>query len=860
MDEEDGLRNQILKMPTLVVHHNDRTITTTQHKHVHESNLLTKPKLELEKTSWGASKIQPRLDSSDFLSKTNFTSSLSSRLTGSLGSKLTPPRATFGSPAHPASFGFSMLNGTQSFLAAETKPPLFPPPPSATGQFGNLNNKLFPSKPMLNPSAPGISFGKNSLNSSFTSNGLVNGSVFTAPPLFPKNTNITKFGQSPGFSSASQNAGLFGSAPKFGSTSSLGFGASKFGVTNPLAGMGSKFGSNSLTAPPRPRNGELSHEPVFGSREKVRMMLATKEKKTSSAFEQYAGSTSEQTSSNPFADAMRKAKNPSPRRRTDSELFEETSSSYYTESGESDDNSDVSGDLSGFTDEEVEDSKSMNELTEVKDLPEKFVPSALPTLPEENSIPEALGETPLQPWTSPVKVHKSPIKHPSPTKSTASPIPNHITDNLLESSASPQVQVKNAEVHTPEPITRSTRRTSRRSSGTPTHVSSSAPLPHMNGDISSEYKPSNEVSGHIDLEIPSLSLSIPMVLLKEAAPTNKKTRTRAPSGRTRRTLRTPNPYATPLYQPVTPGYPARTPVHPSATPSYQPPSTPAYFTPSTPYHPSATPAYNEPPTPMPILPPPTPVHMPPATPMHLPRPTSPHMPTPAVTPMHTARTPSNTLATHSLHNKYNPKLHAPTKQEMMERLGKKLKPKAKKTRNVCIGPKSFMRKVGRKVQSDTGDDMPRNKNLFYKSDLLSASSGRTDVDAAHRSRFKQNQMYLCYLRQRALDLVISLFPDLRCGGNFRKSSDDVDGLLDYITTCLENRDSSTRCMPSSSSTRKNLQVIVHSNTKACIRKLQRQICKLLKLMLPSLSLEMIEKEGINTLPKLIHKVISENIT
>ncbi|KAF6020520.1 hypothetical protein EB796_021177 [Bugula neritina] len=436
MDEEDGLRNQILKMPTLVVHHNDRTITTTQHKHVHESNLLTKPKLELEKTSWGASKIQPRLDSSDFLSKTNFTSSLSSRLTGSLGSKLTPPRATFGSPAHPASFGFSMLNGTQSFLAAETKPPLFPPPPSAMGQFGNLNNKLFPSKPMLNSSAPGISFGKNSLNSSFTSNGLVNGSVFTAPPLFPKNTNITKFGQSPGFSSASQNAGLFGSAPKFGSTSSLGFGASKFGVTNPLAGMGSKFGSNSLTAPPRPRNGELSHEPVFGSREKVRMMLATKEKKTSSAFEQYAGSTSEQTSSNPFADAMRKAKNPSPRRRTDSELFEETSSSYYTESGESDDNSDVSGDLSGFTDEEVEDSKSMNELTEVKDLPEKFVPSALPTLPEENSIPEALGETPLQPWTSPVKVHKSPIKHPSPTKSTASPIPNHITDNLLESSAS----------------------------------------------------------------------------------------------------------------------------------------------------------------------------------------------------------------------------------------------------------------------------------------------------------------------------------------------------------------------------------------------------------------------------------------
>ena len=928
MDEEDILRNgnQLLKMPTLVVRHNEQTITTTQHRLNHESSLLMKPRLELEQTQWGASKIQPRLDSSDFLSKTNFANSLnlSSKLVNpSFGSKLTPPSGTFGSPSHSGSFSSGMLNGngSTSMPGSELKPAAFMSPPQSSPNLLANTSSMFNSKPGLltNPTIGGFSTSSNAfpskpVGSGFMANGPLNGTVpvFKAP-LFQSNTGTSMFGQTSGFGSKTQSS-LFGSAPtssfgnkasSFGSKPSTfgskpstfgnkpstfgnkpsSFGVNKFGMSAPLSSMVSAGSFQPM--PSRSRNGELNHEPVFGSREKVRNTVATKEEKEkpSTAFEQYAGSSGA-TSSNPFAEAMRKAKNPSPRRLDSDDVFDESSSSYYTESetGESED-------VSGFTDEDEDVS-----------LGEESV-AAHPVISDDTvSIPGEVGSTPLQPWPSSLKSPiKSPLKSPkpimSPAKSLASPKFSQVDEKWSSSwyeassepvqstNTSPARSRKPSKANTPsvpstpsapgsptaslQPISpptitrskkdkklkeitespavhRSPRRGRRRSSTksiiSPEHIPSKTPVhaspaQQPNGDIGTLDRPSpTEVCGHIDLDMPSLSLSIPKVLLDQA--TGEKKKSKARTRPRRASARTPNPYAaTPIYPAATPAYEFQTPAHPPATPNYAP-QTPAYFAPQTPAYssntPSATPQYH---TQGSILPPPTPTHIPPpATPAPAPAPPAPLAP--------------------SAPNRYNPRIHAPTKEQMMAKFNKKIK-KPKKAR---IGPKSFLQKRGVKVRSDSEDDAFDEKTMFHRSELVPFLSGRTDRFAPYRSRFKQNQKFLCYLRRRACDLILCLFPDLRFGGSFTADSDDVDGLIDKIIVCLENQDSSSRCMRSMTSSRKELEVRLCRAEKPAVRQLQQKLCKLLRLMLPSLSLQMVEDKGIKTLPALIHHVITENIT
>lgn len=958
MDEEDLLRNgnQLLKMPTLVVRQNEHTITTTQHRINHDSGLLMKPKLELEnKPLWGGSKLQPRMDSSDFLSKTSFASSLSSKLSsngGGFGSKLTPPSGTFSSPSHSGSFTSGMLNGNALNLSnTDIKPGTFQQALSAVPPYSSPNvlpysaTTMSNSKPsMLNHcTSSSMAFSaKPSLSGGFLQNRPLNGSsVFKTPALFNKAVSMVKFGAQTGFgqptgfgNKSSQAAGLFGSSAtlSFGqkphSPGSVSFGVKKFGMQPSL--LNKMFGGSSVSM--QSRNGELL-QPVFGTKEKVRNMVATKDEKEkqASAFEQYAGSTGE-TTSNPFADAMRKAKNPSPKHRTDSDILDETSSSYYSET----DDSDESGELSGFTDEEITGVPSVDEGLEISDIspplssavasavesefthnvvPHYLVnhtPKHLALSEDEHSIPGEIGSTPLQPWTSPfVHPYKSPLKHIlSPRKSHASPtlnhtnsevpgvadpplwqetpLPNNIEEEHVSSSAnrknkrtkvssrtpsvpsSPTITSLDQQIASPpyskrskicdinsdnivESLAPRTRRRGSRSSSiiSPVHPpgkplnhvgsASTTATPQHNGDIIMESKPLNEVSGHIDLDTPAMSLSIPMLLLKQATPQTpaqkKKTKTRAPSGRTRRSsLRTPNPYAsTPAYTPATPAYPTQTPaqspVHPSATPSYA--QTPApYMVPPTPSYPPV---------------PPTPVHPSQAT-MH----SSPAPPAPPA--------PSHPPALQNTTNTYNPKLHAPTKQEMMERMmkNKVLVPPVKKSKKTRLGPKCFKKRVGLKILSDSESEKPIDKSLFRKSEFLPTQSARTERFAPYQARFKQDQLYLCYLRRRALDLIVSLFPNIRCGGTLSEETDDVEGLIDYLITCLENQDGPLRCMDSLHSAREELEVRLCPASKIIIRRLQCKLCKLLKLMLPSLSLQMIDNEGIQTLPRLIHKVIMEN--
>ena len=864
MDEEDVLRNgnQLLKMPTLVVRQNDQTITTTQHRLNHDSGLLMKPKLELEQTQWGASKIQPRLDSSDFISKTHFANS--TKFTG--GSKLTPPSATFGSPSHPGSFSSGLLNGNLSWNSTDLKSGILctPPHPSqslshshpGTSTSFSAQQNLFANSTIGFASSNGTTFNSQRLTSGIPfMSGLmqstnINGSVFKAPRLLQSNAG--SFGSYSGFASKPQT-GLFGSISHSGfGQKAPSFGTSKFGM--PVTSLSSIVASVAFQPKqPRVRNGDMNDEPVFGSREKVRNTVITKEEKLkpASAFEQYAGVAGAATS-NPFADAMRKAKNPSPKQVNSDDLFDEYSSSYYSETDSEESEESIT------TDEEDED-VSLGEETD----------SVFPA-DDAVSVPGEIGSTPSQSWLSPIPLTKSPLKQlASPTKSLTSPqLNNHGISTLSE---------HNHEAHSPKPSSQKIhtnelqsqpassnssvvgspamssileaslsdsgiglkktslsvsaktvlppRRDSLRSPDRGPNKSHASPSKNQpNGDIG---LPSLQVSGHIDLEKPALSLSIPKALLTKPSKTRRPPR--------RNSARTPNPYmSTPSYR-TTKSY--NKPQQPSDSPNYAPP-TPAYFTPATPMHRPATPPYHGQAS---LLPPATPIHAPP-TPVHAPA-TPLHIPT----PVHTS-----TLASAPVmpSNKYNPRIHAPTKEQMM----RKRKPKTR------IGPKSFLLKRGLIVKNDSVEEHLDNAHVFKKSELLSTTSGRTDPFAPHQSRFRQNQKYLCYLRRRACDLIVSLFPDLRYGGNFSCESEDVDGLIEYIIICLENQDPSTRCMPSKSSARKELEVSLCRASKATIRTLERKLCKLLKLMLPSINLDMLETEGIKTLPALIHKVITENVT
>jgi len=171
-----------------------------------------------------------------------------------------------------------------------------------------------------------------------------------------------------------------------------------------------------------------------------------------------------------------------------------------------------------------------------------------------------------------------------------------------------------------------------------------------------------------------------------------------------------------------------------------------------------------------------------------------------------------------------------------------------------IGPKSFLRRVNRLREDSDADEA----DMFYREELRSISSGRTDLHAPYQSRFRENQKYLCYLRQRALDLMITVFPDIRIGGNFCAATDDVEGLLDYVTIALQGKDNSARCMPSRPSKRTVAHVVLGAASKYTIRTLQRKIVRLIRLILPSVTLGNLEHQNISTLPQLIHRVIKEN--
>lgn len=939
MDEEDLLRNgsAILKMPTLVIRHNDSTITTTQPKINLDSGLLMKPRLEFGHTmQWGSSKTQPSLDSTDFLSKTNFAKPSAFGHAGGLSNILAHAKATFGSPSHtPGSFSPHPSGGLGAMKLEPPKPAL----PTSSNFMTNSTTTLFNTKPATNNNFPTFqsnssAFGSKQLGSSWPSaSGNLNGSVFKTPhfpakstfghsstfgtqtkpsgfgssapafgqqPYVPPKSVASTFGQ-PTFVPPKPPAPSFGAAPNrtFGKSTAPKFGSTSFGNSGSLS-INRPFTATS-SIPPTQRNGEVSQEPVFGSKIKIRRMLATKEsqQKKKAAFEQYAGPADTKLSSNPFADAMQRAKNPVPLR-TDSDVMEEsTGSSDYSEEYDSE-----MSDVSGFTDEEPQDP----------------IPEAAPvlgdTMERGPSIPYAVAMTPAQPpYASPTKLlmspvnvkplspvkAASPIKQLSPIKAVSqspermpvindvgheseevssipSPTPQAEPEPILSSpnrkpkrrsnSKTPQhipsnttSPAANHELVLSPPITKKIKRAediikeiespkvpSKRASRqiktspeyakktTPNHVS---PAHKANGDMPREvHKPSNEVGSHLDLDSPSMCLSIPRALLKQATgnKVKKAPKVRKPSGRPprRQSARTPNypSFPTPSQVPPTPAYPTApsTPEHPSATPAYTVPATPAYR-PETPMYAPPTPAY----------PSQTPSHPSSAAPKHMQKPVP---------------------VTHDR------RIHAPTKAEMMEKMMKKQKElekaarkaKAKKPR---IGPKSFMRRIGKQVESEP--EMPApvdDSSLFYKSELISQFSGRTDQSAPYRARFKQNQLYLCYLRRRALDLVHSLFPDLRCGGNFCPETEDIDGLLEYIITSLENQDSSTRCMHSLSDSgrepKNKIEVRLCRAGKNTVRSLQRKLVILLKLVLPSLSLQQIDKEGIQTLPKLIHKVITEN--
>ena len=937
MDEEDILRNggALLKMPTFVIQKDNSTITTTQSKINLDSGLLMKPRLEFGQTlQWGSSKTQPRLDSTDFLSKTNFAAANTFGAAAGLGSMVAPAKATFGSPSHaPGSFSPHPSGGIG---ALKLEPPK-PTPPTSSNFMTNPTTGLFNTKPATTNNFPTFqnnqtSFGSKQLGSSWpsTSTGTLNGSVFKTPP-FPTKTAFgqsSAFGVQPKPSAFGSNAPAFGQQPfvppkpvaatsfgqsnfvppkppppsfggppnrTFGTTTVPAFGSTAFGNSGSL-GLKRPYTATS-SIPPAQRNGEISQEPVFGSKAKIRRMLATKEsqQKKKAAFEQYAEPADTKLSSNPFADAMQRAKNPMPRRHTDSDVIEEsTGSSDYSEEYDSE-----LSEVSGFTDEEPQEPiPEVPVLTEMERGPS--VPYAVAMTPAQPyASPTKLPTSPIKPHMSPVKLPPSPVKQLSPIKSASqspeklpvindvgheseevssipSPTPEPELEPVLSSptrkpkrrskSKTPQrvpsntsspaanheqvpsplitKKIKRAEdiikeIESPKPASRrASRQTSKTSPDhlktTPNHVS---PAHKPNGDILREdRRPSNEVWGHIDLDAPAMSLSIPQLLLNQATgkPNKKAAKVRKPSGRPRRqSARTPNypSIPTPSQVPPTPAYPTApsTPEHPSATPAYPVPATPAYR-PETPMYAPPTPAY----------PSQTPSHPSSAAPNYVPRPV----------PV-----------------RHDRRIHAPTKAEMMEKMMKKQRElerakKAKKARKARIGPKSYMRKLGKQVESEPEEQLVDDSSLFYKSEFLSQYSGRTDQSAPYRARFKQNQLYLCYLRRRALDLVHTLFPDIRCGGNFCPETEDIDGLLEYIITSLKNQDSSTRCMhslPDSGREAKNrIEVRVCRAGKNTVRSLQRKLIILLKLVLPSLSLQQIEKEGIQTLPKLIHKVITEN--
>lgn len=824
--------NQLLKSPTFIPRSFEGGPRTTNQRHNSEFGLLSKPKLEVGQAQWGGSKVQPTLTSKDFLSKTKFATGLGlSQWTGGIGS---------GSPAqngllHSSSPAHSPLNRTNNLTASGSDTS------SHTSQDFLSNSKMLPTSSLLDQSK--FSAGKLPL-----ANGLLNGAIL-------KNSNqpfptAPKFGVSPfsrfGAPSTLSNNHInpMGAIKRPSNMSSLasnkfgGFGSNSFGTGLPLRMSATSMLNMAASGTKYGRNGEVKHEPIFGSKEKVRNTVAKSDSHSRfNAFERYAdgGGTK---SANPFADAMRRAKNPSPHQYSDSDcLTEDESSSYYSGSDYSQDSG-----VSGSSDEDsvisdIDDiSKSLppsvtngNHLAEVRpgvpatpcDIPLQW---NMPPLYVTNNLPGSSQAMP-PPYSSPVQSsgHTKSANSamlPSPDKSnnladgvatnvtgtlpgippataldlqpkqnslvsadeempTESHLSKHPSSQTVEKSASPRMELSHLDHH--HQLNNSQVKTD---------------VVQLNGNVQT-----SEVSGNIDLDTPSLTLSIPSLLLSQASGPNKSRKKRRASRRSS-SSRTPN-------RPT-----CQTPVHGSKTPSY---------------------SFNTTDYPCP------------ATPVFTPNKANNQVKNQTVTissqgTKKTAHGPS--------------RARAPTKPEALEKMRKQgLLPPVKRSR-AKIGPKSYMHRVNGRVLTDSEDELT--KSMFHKSEMQPRLSARADNSAPYQSRFKQNQTYLLFLRRRALDLVLSLFPDIRVGGNFCFESDDVDGLLDYITMCLEHKDSSRRCMDSMHSSRNDLQVSICSSSKKTVRQLNTRLCRLIRLVLPSLTLSQLEKQGVKTMSALIHKIIIEN--